>query len=628
MKTQFVVIALCVLFAACDGDGQRPVGTTPKKTEKKDSLAETSAIPADRKAWFGETHVHTSYSVDSSIYNVTSTPDDAYRYARGSAIGHTSGNKIQSARPIDFMAITDHAEYLGIIHRMKNPKDALSGLSLARELISDDEEIVKGAFIAISSSIRKNQPLVELMKADVMISGWQSIIDIAEQHYEPGEFTTFIAYEWTSNPTSRNLHRNIIFRGGREKVPELPFSSFDSQHPEDLWEYMDQLRQRGMPALAIPHNSNLSDGLMFPVETDSWGNALDTGYADTRNRNEPLVEITQIKGSSEVHPALSPNDEWSNFEILEELFDTGQEQTSADLIPKPSGSYIRQAYLDGLQLEEVKGFNPYKFGVVGATDSHNASVPVDENNYTGKIGIADDTPQQRRTGVTAGLTVRKWGGGTGLAGVWAEENTRESIFDAMLRKETFGTSGPRIKVRFFAGWNFPDDAFNNSDWPALAYENGVPMGSELPGGGVDDDLAPVFLAWALKDPDEAPLQRLQVVKGWVDNGKAKEKVFDIACSDNAVPDPASHRCPDNGAMVNLADCSISSDSGDVELARVWRDPEFDGRQRAFYYVRVLQNPTCRWSTWDAIRNGLPLLTDVPPIIQERAWSSPVWHSPN
>ena len=410
MKTQFVVIAFCVLLAACDGDGQRPVGTTPKKTEKKDSLAETSAIPADRRAWFGETHVHTSYSVDSSIYNVTSTPDDAYRYAKGSAIGHTSGNKIQSARPIDFMAITDHAEYLGIIHRMKNPKDALSGLSLARELISDDEEIVKGAFIAISSSIRKNQPLVELMKAGVMKSGWQSIIDIAEQHYEPGEFTTFIAYEWTSNPTSRNLHRNIIFRGGREKVPELPFSSFDSQHPEDLWEYMDQLRQRGMPALAIPHNSNLSDGLMFPVETDSWGNALDAGYADTRNRNEPLVEITQIKGSSEAHPALSPNDEWSNFEILQEMFDTGQDQTSADLIPRPSGSYIRQAYLDGLQMEEVKGFNPYKFGVIGATDSHNASVPVDENNYTGKIGIADDTPQQRRTGVTAGLTVRKWGG--------------------------------------------------------------------------------------------------------------------------------------------------------------------------------------------------------------------------
>ena len=611
-------MAFCVLLAACDGDAQRSVGTTPKKTEKKDTLAETSAIPAGRRAWFGETHVHTSYSVDSSIYNVTSTPDAAYRYAKGYAIGHTSGNKIQSARPIDFMAITDHAEYLGIIHRMKNPKDALSGLSLAGELISDDEERVKDAFVAISSSIRKNQPLAELMNADVMKSGWQSIIDVAEQYYEPGVFTTFIAYEWTSNPTSRNLHRNIIFRGGRGQVPDLPFSSFDSQHPEDLWEYMDHLRQRGMPALAIPHNSNLSDGLMFPVETDSRGNALDAGYADLRNRNEPLVEITQIKGTSETYPALSPNDEWAGYEIVEGLIGL------PGVKGKVQGSYARRAYLDGLQMEQEQGFNPYKFGVIGATDSHNAGVPVDENSYPGKVGIADDTVERRRVGVTGGLVSRTYSA-AGLAGVWAEENTRESLFDAMLRKETFGTSGPRIKVRFFAGWDFPEDAFNNPDWPALGYDNGVPMGSELQGDGVAGDLAPVFLAWALKDPDEAPLQRLQVVKGWVENGKTKEKVFDIACSDNAAPDPVSHRCPDNGAMVDLADCSISADSGDVELARVWRDPEFDGRQRAFYYVRVLQNPTCRWSTWDAIRNGLPLLSDVPATIQERAWSSPVWY---
>ena len=619
MKKILVAVLISILLVSCNRANEELHSAGLQTDESTVRSQASNTVAGSRKAWFGEIHVHTNFSFDAYIYNVRSTPDDAYRYAKGEAIQHTSGGLIQSARPIDFMAVTDHAEYLGILPYLANSSlDSLS--QFAKELINKDKKRADAAFAKIAGSLYEDLPIDELRPPEIRKTNWHNIITAAERHYQPGQFTTLIGYEWTSIKSHKNLHRNIIFRGGRDEVPDLPFSSLDSPYPEDLWEYMDQLRQRGMPALAIPHNSNLSDGLMFPVETDSWGNVLDAGYADTRNRNEPLVEITQIKGTSETHPALSPNDEWAGYEIVEGII--GLPGAKGKL----QGSYTRRAYLDGLQMEEVKGFNPYKFGVVGATDSHNASVPVDENNYTGKVGIADDTVERRRVGVTGGLVSRTYSA-AGLAGVWAEENTRESIFDAMLRKETFGTSGPRIKVRFFAGRNFPDDAFNHSDWPALAYENGVPMGSELPGGGVDDDLAPVFLAWALKDPDEAPLQRLQVVKGWVDNGEAKEKVFDIACSDNAVPDPASHRCPDNGAMVNLADCSISSDSGDVELARVWRDPEFDRRQRAFYYVRVLQNPTCRWSTWDAIRNGLPLLTDVPATIQERAWSSPVWYKP-
>lgn len=619
MKKKLAFVLLPALLVACNRDNQEmyPDGLQADVSITRPQSSDMDA--GSRQAWFGETHVHTSFSFDAYIYNVRATPDDAYRFARGEAIQHTSGELIQIARPIDFMAVTDHAEYLGILpHLAAASQESLT--QFARELISKDKKKADAAFAKIAGSLYESQPIDEIRLPEIRKSNWQAIIAAAERHYEPGKFTTMIGYEWTSTKSHQNLHRNIIFRGGRDKVPDLPFSSLDSPYPEDLWEYMDQLRQRGMPALAIPHNSNLSDGLMFPVETDSRGNALDAGYADTRNRNEPLVEITQIKGTSETYPALSPNDEWAGYEIVEGLIGL------PGVKGKVQGSYARRAYLDGLQMEQEQGFNPYKFGVIGATDSHNAGVPADENNYTGKVGIADDTVERRRVGVTGGLVSRTYSA-AGLAGVWAEENTRESIFDAMLRKETFGTSGPRIKVRFFAGWNFPEDAFNNPDWPVLGYDNGVPMGSELQGDGVADDLAPVFLVWALKDPDEAPLQRLQVVKGWVENGKTREKVFDIACSDNAAPDPVSHRCPDNGAMVDLADCSISADSGDVELARVWRDPEFDGRQRAFYYVRVLQNPTCRWSTWDAIRNGLPLLSDVPATIQERAWSSPVWYKP-
>jgi hypothetical protein len=523
------------------------------------------------------------------------------------------------------MALTDHAEYLGVIERMRNPDDALSRLPLAIDLISDNEKTVKDAFLTIAASMRKREPLNDLMQSDVMHSSWQDIVDTAERHNDPGKFTSFIAYEWTSNPTSRNLHRNVIFRGGRSKVPTLPFSAFDSQYPEDLWAFMDGVREKGMPVLAIPHNSNLSDGLMFPVETDSWGKALDASYARTRNRNEPLVEISQIKGASDTHPKLSPNDEWANFEILDELFATGQDEEDNEV--DVHGSYVRQAYRDGLSLDETKGFNPYKFGVIAATDSHNSSVPTDENNYTGKIGIADDTAKQRRTSVAAGLTTRLWGGGTGLAGIWAEENTRGSLFDAMARKETFGTSGPRIKLRFFAGWDFPDDLMNTGDWPALGYAKGVAMGNELVAKQNAKNSNPVFLVWAQKDPDEAALQRLQVIKGWVEDGESKEKVFDIACSDGLSPDPVTQRCPENGAKVNLADCSVSTDKGDIELASVWHDPEFDAGQRAFYYVRVLQNPTCRWSTWDALRNGWDLLEDIPSTLQERAWSSPVWYTP-
>lgn len=568
----------------------------------------------ERRAYFGETHVHTGFSVDASISNVTLTPDDAYRYAKGEAIQHLDGSTIQSARPVDFMAVTDHAEYLGVIRLMKDREHPLSRLPLAKQMVSSDPDAVAQAFADIGLSMMNAEPIAALQQPDVIVDTWKKIQAIAEQHYVPGEFTTFLAFEWSSHTNAQNLHRNVIFRG--KDTPELPFSSFSSPRPEDLWDYMEQARSAGADVMAIPHNSNLSDGAMFPVSADSFGKPLDALYADRRNRNEPLVEISQIKGTSETHPSLSPGDEWADFEILDEII--SHKSGGKGVVGKLSGSYVREAYLQGLRLGGQSGFNPYRFGIIAATDSHNASVPSDENNYTGKIGLSDYKAELRREGRVAGMPLRRFSA-SGLAGVWAPENTREAIFDAMARKETFGTSGPRISLRLFAAEQFPEKILDARDWPQRAYGIGVPMGGDI----VAPD-AIEFLVASQQDPEDAPLQRLQIVKGWIANGEAYEKVFDVACAGGQVPDPASHRCPSVKSPVDLDDCSYPREAGAAQLSAHWRDPEFTLGQEAFYYARVIQNPTCRWTTWDALRLGKPLLEDVPPTIQERAWSSPIW----
>ena len=435
-------------------------------------------------------------------------------------------------------------------------------------------------------------------------------MDLAQEFYEPGVFSTLVAYEWTSIPNSQNMHRNVIFRG--TDVPDLPFSAFDSDKAEDLWAWLDVVRTEGSDVLAIPHNSNVSDGMMFR-KVDSYGDELDAEYAATRMRNEPLVEITQIKGTSETHPVLSQNDEWADFEILGELLGGSRDGNI-------EGSYVREAYLNGLKMEQDSGFNPYKFGVIGASDSHNASTPVEENNYTGKIGNADGTPELRRGGSFISTRNVQYGA-SGLAGVWARENTREAIFDALKAKETFATSGPRIIIRFFAGEydRLPKVGFDTEG----LYGKGVPMGSDLP----KKLTSPRFFASAMSDPISAPLQRLQMIKGWYERGELKEEVIDIACSDGARPDIGSKRCPNNGATVDLLTCKISANVGASQLATVWTDPDFDVNQYAFYYIRAIENPTCRWSTWDALRNNWDLPDSVPPMIQERAWSSPIWNIP-
>jgi len=616
------VVALSILVVLASSCGQpQPESQTaaaPSKAGEPNPL---------KNAYFGDLHVHTTYSFDAFIFGTRTTPDDAYRYAKGEAIDHAAGFTMQLAGgPLDFQAVADHAEFIGVFRAMADPSNEISKHPQAAHLTGattpeESSAVFRGLINLLGPD---EQPEEGLLDPNVIRSAWKEIIDAANRHYEPGKFTTFIGYEYTVGPDSQNLHRNVIYRG--DSAPEIPFSRFDSQNPEDLWAWMDAHRAEGHEAISIPHNSNGSNGQMFRLETFD-GKPLDGAYAETRMRNEPIVEVSQVKGTSEVHPLLSPNDEWADFEIFPYMI--------ATTIPsEPRGSYVREAYMNGLVMEEKGGFNPFRFGLIGSTDTHNSAGTPEEFNYHSKVGIMDATPQLRGSvklampredgGEYNNVYYHLWGA-SGLAGVWAEENTRESIFDAMRSKETFATSGPRIRIRFFAGYDFDDGLLTDDDMIAEAYENGVPMGGDLVAEG---DGSPSFLAWATRDANSAPLQRLQIVKGWVEDGAAYEKVFDVACSDGLMPDPATHLCPDNGASVDIADCSFSQDLGSAELQTRWVDPEFDAGERAFYYVRVLENPKCRWSTWDAIRSGAEPRADIPTTVQDRAWSSPIWYVPN
>ncbi|MYA07434.1 MAG: DUF3604 domain-containing protein [Holophagales bacterium] len=517
---------------------------------------------------------------------------------------HTNGFRFQlRTGPLDFLAVTDHGAFLADTPAIDDPDNPF--------------------FAAIGPG---GDPSTAPRPSDTGDgrSAWQEIVDAAGRHNDPGSFTTFIGYEYTAFSDDRgNLHRNVIFRG--DTAPPRPFTANDSHNPEDLWRWLDARRAEGFEALAIPHNSNGSNGQMFRLERFDGG-ALDAAYAEQRNRNEPLVEVTQIKGTSDTHPLLSPNDEWADFEIY--AFRVG-----TTLPSQAPGSYVRQAYLNGLVLEETRGFNPFRFGLIGSTDSHNAGGTTAESNFHGKIGTGDGTPERRGSVPLdpAATPDRRYArnnnryySASGLTGVWAEQNTRDAIYDSLRRKETFATTGSRIRVRFFAGYDYPDDLASDQEMVEKAYDGGVPMGGDLLASA---GRSPRFLVWAVRDKDGAPLQRLQVVKGWVEDGEARERVADIACSDG-FPSGSPPRCPDNGATVDLSDCSFPQHAGAAELSALWLDPGFDPAQRAFYYVRVLENPTCRWSTWDALRAGVEPRPDLPATLQERAWSSPIWYVPS
>jgi len=575
------------------------------------------AHAADLHPYFGDLHIHTRLSTDAYAFGTRATPDDAYRYAKGESIEHPAGYRIGLVAPLDFAAVTDHGEYLGMLSAMGDPAHPLSQ-------VAEAARIAHPSTFAERDDVFRNAGAVLDKYADDALarSAWEIVVASAERHYAPGRFTTFSGYEFTSAPGGQNLHRNVIFRGS--DVPDLIFTRIDSMNPEALWEWMDNLRTKGIESLAIPHNSNGSNGQMFKRERFEGG-AMDARYAAQRMRNEPLVEVSQTKGTSETHPFLSPNDEWADFEIYP--YRIARWDRSA-----PSGSYVREAYLTGLVLAATSGFNPYRFGLVGASDTHVAAGSFDETKHFSARGLYDATAERRGSvpivsrdelqGYAENF-FRHWSA-AGLTGVWAEANTREALFDAFRRKETFATSGPRIAVRLFASFEFPPDLLSQRDRAQTASRRGVAMGGEI---RPPRRASPQLFVWAVRDPASAALQRVQIVKGWVDGDAPRERVYDVACSDGGSPDPTSHRCPDNGATVDPTNCAISQDVGAAELATVWTDPDFDSRARAFYYARVLENPTCRWSTWDAVRAGVPVRPDLPVSIQERAWTSPIWIEP-
>ena len=623
----------------------------------------------NKDAFFGDLHVHTMYSFDAFIFGTTASPDDAYRYAKGGSIKHPLGFDMQLDDPLDFYAVTDHAAWLGMLPAYADPSSKPGKLDFASDLhgLNDPENLNTNTFVrraGLFANLITNE-LIEPSKNPIKMLGaylqedtvygtraydrethhtaWRDVAEAAERHNNPGEFTTFIAYEFTSSgPGQSNLHRNVIFQDSN--APIQPFSIIDSSNPEDLWDWMDNLRKLGVESLAIPHNSNGSNGQMFQL-VDWAGNPMDDDYASKRMRNEPLVEITQVKGTSDTHPLLSPGDKWADFGIM-------NNRVASPFYSSPTGSYVRNAYLRGLSLDSEYKINPYKFGLVGASDTHTGAISDKESDFHSKIGILDGTPELRGAapltksfkeqieGSGANVIINgykeiggqeyidtgytEWGA-SGLAAVWAEENTRESIYNAFRRKETFATTGSRIKVRFFGGYEI-DDVFNKEDPVNYAYTNGVTMGSDL---FQSENKIPQFMVWALRDLKRAPIDRVQIIKGWTElSGKPHEKIYDVACADGRRPDSKTKLCRDTRAKVNLNNCRISKNLGADELKAVWQDPDFDPNLKAFYYVRVLENPTCRWSSWDAIKSGEIPRADLPATIQERAWSSPIWYIPD
>jgi hypothetical protein len=573
----------------------------------------------EREAYFGETHVHTSWSFDAYIFgNHMTGPANAYDYAKGHTIKHPLGYDIKIDTPLDWMGVTDHSEYAGVVRLANDPTSPISKLPIAKELVVHKPEDIQRLYLWLGTSMIEMKPVAALVDPKISGTVWKSNNDAANAANEPGKFTAFCAYEWTSTPRYSNMHRNVFFRDCA-KVPEMPFSSLDSQAPVDLWNWMDGQRKKGNELLAISHNGNLSNGIMYPTDVDFKGRPIDRAWAESRDRNEHLTEIKQIKGQSETHPVLSPTDEFANFEVMTYLLGDPSGE-----FPKISGSYIRQALKDGLGLRGNLGVNPYKMGFVGGSDSHNTAVPYRQDNFFGGHGHADGEIKVRMTGTLfAGMDVR-FENPAGLTGVWAEQNTRASLFDAMQRKETFGTSGPHIKVRFFGGWGFAKDDDRKGDWVKTAYTKGVPMGGDLP---APTGKAPSFVVWAVKAPTSGNLDRIQIVKGWAKNGQTFEKIYDVAWSGDRKPDRLTGKVPAVGNTVDIETASYTNSIGSVELKAVWTDPDFEAGVDAFYYARVLEIPTPRWTTIQAKELGMPPPGVVAATVQERAWSSPIWSTP-
>jgi len=569
-----------------------------------------------KNVYFGEQHLHTQNSFDAFATGTRATWEEAYDYALGKEVKlSTTGQKMKKSTPYDFVAITDHSEYYGVLKELINPNSELSKSELAKQL-------AKGSPAAANQVLRTlltNNPMPQYVTADLKTTQWDSFIKVANRYNDPGKFTTLIAFEWTSIPNGRNMHRNVFFRG--DKAPRATFSAFDSIYPEDLWTYLDVQRNAGLDTFAIPHNGNVSDGWMYSPNK-FLGGPMDERYAQRQALNEPLTEIYQTKGQSETHPLLSPNDEFAGFEQFPNLINVG-------LPSQIQYGFVRQGLAEGMILEDKLGTNPFKMGIVGGSDNHSGYSANEEFNFHGSHGGTDDTPKKRlNPGMSPAGVANAVVSSAGATGVWATENTREAIYDAMKSKEVYGTSGTLIRLRFFGGWDYPADLVKGDDFVEKAYIGGVPMGEDLPRKPAAAK-APRFAMWALKDPESGNLDRIQIIKAFINKkwGRPDEKVYDVVWSDNRKPDPKTGKLPPVGNTVDVKKATYTNDIGDTQLSAVWTDPDFDPKQKAVYYVRVLEIPTPRWSTYDSARNDLPLSDVVPATIQERAWSSPIWYTP-
>jgi hypothetical protein len=622
-------ILAALVLAGCQKTTPPPASPAPASNAA--TAVPTAAYPT--RPYFGDTHLHTALSLDAGAAGARLMPADAYRFAEGEEVTGASGQKAKLARPLDFLVVTDHSDQMGLITDLLAGKPELLKVPEAKHWY-DLMNSGKGqqAMVEIVTSFAQGK-FPKALQYNPGTPGyrdtWQEIIKAAEDANQPGKFTAFIGYEWTSLVAGNNLHRNVLFRDNADKASQVePFTNYPpgSSDPRELWKWMTAYETKtGGQVLAIAHNGNLSNGLMFPLIESFTGKPIDLEYARTRAQRERIYEVTQIKGDGETDPFLSPNDEFANFE----RWDKGNLDMTA--LKKPSMlefEYARAALKNGLKVEGQLGINPYKFGLIGSTDSHTGLATADEDNYWGKTAASEPSANRAEHPFikTKLAVVQGWEqSASGYAAVWATANTREALFDAMQRKEVYATTGPRMTVRFFGGWDYAEADAKSRDLAAVGYGKGVPMGADLKVSSAGR--SPTFLVAAMKDPQGANLDRVQVIKGWMDaKGTLREHVYDVAWSDDRKPG-ADGKLPPVGNTVNVPDASYTNSIGAAELTTVWTDPEFEPQERAFYYVRVIEIPTPRWTAYDAKRFHVKMPKEATMFLQERAYTSPIWYTP-
>ena len=626
-------LAVSALIVGCSS--KEPEQTAATSSTEEAGRAELASAAYPTHVFFGDTHLHTAMSMDAGAFGNRLGVEDAYRFARGEEVMASSGQKAKLSRPLDFLVVADHSDNMGFFPDLFAEKPELLADPTGKKW-SDMIKAGEGdaaAFEIIDNFSRGTFPkaLMYFPGTKAYGAAWKTTIDAAEKYNEPGKFTAFIGYEWTSQvPPGNNLHRVVIYRDGADKASQTePFTTYPpagSTTPEDFWKVLQAYQDKtGGQVLAIAHNGNLSNGWMFPWDINPASKeALTREYAQTRIKWEPLYEVTQIKGDGEAHPFLSRNDEFADFELWDKANLNLSELKKNEML---QGEYARTALQIGLQLEQKLGVNPYKFGMIGSTDSHTSLATADDNNFFGKNTPAE--PSAKRWDhpfmKTPRATIEGWEQvASGFAAVWAKENTRAAIWDAMKRKETYATTGPRMTVRFFGGWDYTD-ADLGRDVVNAGYGKGVPMGGDLTAAKAGK--VPTFLVAAMKDPEGGNLDRIQIVKGWVDaSGARQEKVYDVAWSGDRKPG-ADGKLPAVGNTVDLTTATYTNSIGAAELTAVWKDPEFDPALRAVYYVRVLEIPTPRWTAYDAVRYKVKMPKKVRMITQERAYTSPIWYTP-